>query len=223
MSDTQRSPLWKQLVGALAGAAVAFVLYNGYTFTTTHLMADVVPPGPIVDAVGRLWPSSTVDSPKSASSASASFPSAAAVSSSRVFLGPFGSIRGLKKFYAFNASSQSSFAPVIHATAETSAASSASSASSVAASSGSAEVVDQEASSSSEEQVELHDAPPVDPSQQIWPPVSEPAPPAPVVPAQPLVASVSHASTLPQSGFGLDVLAVSTLGAMIGRKRAKKA
>ena len=36
---TPKTPLWKQLLGALAGATVAFVAYQGYTFTTDHLTA----------------------------------------------------------------------------------------------------------------------------------------------------------------------------------------
>lgn len=37
-------PLWKQLVGALGGAAVAFMLYQGYTFTAPRLQALVTLP-----------------------------------------------------------------------------------------------------------------------------------------------------------------------------------
>ncbi len=34
-----KPPLWKQLLGALTGAIIAFVLYQAYTFTSSHLQA----------------------------------------------------------------------------------------------------------------------------------------------------------------------------------------
>ncbi len=44
MSDTQNTPLWKQLLGAATGAAVAFVLYEGVTFASDHLQAVIAMP-----------------------------------------------------------------------------------------------------------------------------------------------------------------------------------
>lgn len=34
-----KPPLWKQLLGALTGATIAVVLYQAYTFTSSHLQA----------------------------------------------------------------------------------------------------------------------------------------------------------------------------------------
>ena len=203
MSDTQKAPLWKQLLGALAGATVAFVLYQGYTFTADHLVAGLIMDGP-----RHVRPTGTLESPSyfgSASSSSVSSVAAAASSQSssdRAFLGPFGTIRGLKKFFRFGVSSSSSISAVA-AVPQQSSASTAVQPQSPAPQPASA------SSSSVAEQL---------PELEVSSVPSEPTP-------APIVASVvaSQSKKLPKSGFGLDVVAVVTLGAVIGKRRAKRA
>lgn len=44
MSESKKPPLWKQLLGAIAGAAIALVLYEGYVVVTPKLTALVTLP-----------------------------------------------------------------------------------------------------------------------------------------------------------------------------------
>ena len=37
--SSSRPPLWKQLLGAVAGSAAALALFHGYTFTRPHIVA----------------------------------------------------------------------------------------------------------------------------------------------------------------------------------------
>ncbi len=289
MSDTNtntKTPLWKQLVGAATGAAVAFVVYQGYTFTSEHLTALVTLPqgSGIMDRSGtptHVWPTGTPESPiaVAASSASAMATASSSVSqnaSTRVNLGPFGSVKGLKKFFQFGQGASSSALPPIAVNVSV---------------------------SSSVSSVTTAGMAPADGAMHLWPTstVTTPAeavvptPPAPVVgrlrplrgptayeagsqnsdisstasssswsdssfgveppavtkplvtgvdwssssssmsaeaitdsiPAEPVyhapvVSAQKHASKLPQSGFGLDVLAVVAVGSVFGRKRAMK-
>ncbi|MDD4628732.1 MAG: hypothetical protein PHE68_05060 [Candidatus Peribacteraceae bacterium] len=49
--DTTSTPFWKQILGALAGAGVALVLYGGYATTAPHLQAWLIAPQSQIDAV----------------------------------------------------------------------------------------------------------------------------------------------------------------------------
>lgn len=49
--DTSSSPFWKQILGALAGAGVALVLYGGYATTAPHLQAWLIAPQTQINAV----------------------------------------------------------------------------------------------------------------------------------------------------------------------------
>jgi len=48
--DTNSSPLWKQLLGAVAGAGVALLLYGGYTQVSPKLTAWIVAPQANINA-----------------------------------------------------------------------------------------------------------------------------------------------------------------------------
>lgn len=48
--NTNLPSLWKQLLGALAGAGVALLLYGGYSTVAPHLTAWVVAPQAYIDA-----------------------------------------------------------------------------------------------------------------------------------------------------------------------------
>ena len=132
MSETNtapKTPLWKQLLGALAGATVAFVIDKGYTFTSDHLTAMTGIPArfsqPTGTAESQAFSSSSMEPPASSTSSTPDVSSVAgSTSSARVILGPFGTVRGLKKFFQFGASSSAAAVAVISASSSSSSVSS---------------------------------------------------------------------------------------------------
>lgn len=267
MSETNitRRPLWKQLTGALAGAAIAFVLYQGYSVAADRLVAAVPMgpaagavagsptsasaeatggrPGPFVDAVGRLWPGEPWYTFASSASSSSSSDSSSQSPENRVFYGPFGSIRSLKKYFQpFPSSSSSSTTesamtaagagPLVGMQGAGLSSSSLSYVTVTARSSStssrrSAPQVSSAASSSSWSEAFPVAAPPV-----AAPPIpagtetSTDALPEPFVrltpPAIVVGAKDVTRSALPKTGLGLDVLAVMALGAVAGGRWKRK-
>lgn len=280
MSDT-KTPLWKQVLGALSGAAIAFVVYQGYTFTSGHLTALVtLPKG---SGIMDYWtgpqqharPTGTLDSPaasvfsSSASSSSAASAVSAASITDRIFLGPFGSVRGLKKFFLFDPSPVAP-ASVAAVTADSS------SSSRVSPSTADGHVWPTATLNFPTETVVPPSSVPSGRTRPLPSPRSAPAVQArtrtavtrPIAqqgtvsaplpsgsmevasssrssrsrPARVLPVAVQASSTssvrsvpqrtvahppatheqLPQSGFGLDVIAVTALGAVIGRRKMKR-
>ena len=255
MSDTnltQKTPLWKQLLGAAIGATAAFVLYQGYAFTSDHLQAVLMS-----DPAGHIWPSGTIESPTAFETISSSSSSAAS-QNVRPLLGPFGSIRGLKKFFLFGNSSSSAAAPAIAAAVSSSASSM------IAVQPSIDSVLHMWPTSTVTTPAEaVVPTPPAPPPRVRRIPAFRPAPvngqqvdsgltevsssesssevsmaaqsgssdsaainapsPPPVepMPVPTVVALTQKQKKLPKSGFGLDVLAVTALGAVIGRRRAK--
>ncbi len=249
MPDT-KTPLWKQLVGAATGAAVAFVVYHGYTFTSDRLTALVTLPqgSGIMDRSGTpthvrptgTWDSTTQVSSSSTAAVTAAESSSVAAqnSSDRVFLGPFGIARGLKKFFQFEQSTSSSSLPPIAVNAPASSAASSGTA-------GTAGIAPADAamhlwpgstasgSSWSESSFGVEPQPAVtrplvtevewssSSSAMSVEAVTDSIPAEPAYSA-PVVSMKKHPGKLPQSGFGLDVLAVVAVGSVLGRKRAMK-
>ncbi len=202
MSDTNtppKAPLWKQLLGALTGATIAVVLYQGYTFTSSQLVADVgafqadVSSGPQESPSAPLMPwemgfGAASSPPRRTEQAPAPF--------------PFGIEPASEPFPAADPM-MGPFGPEPHPAAM------------------------EESSSSQEsspEAIAQEDVPPQMPEPA---PMEEPMPTQESLPeAVHLVTAdvPEHGEKLPQSGFGLDLLAVTALGAVIGsRRRAKRA
>ncbi len=205
MSDT-KTPLWKQLLGAVIGATVAFVLYQGYTVGSGYVQAALT-----FDSAGHARPTGTLDSPEIAQATWSSSAASSRSSENRLQLGPFGSLRGLKKFFQpIPSASSANSSAAITVTAPA--------------------VMAQAAASSSESWSSSSWSPPVEPVPVIAQDVSYPEPvfiPEEMPPQSdpvPEITAVAHTNgRLPQSGFGLDVLAVMAVGAVVGRKRAKRA
>ncbi|MSR86742.1 hypothetical protein EXS70_01045 [Candidatus Peribacteria bacterium] len=208
--------LVKQLLGALAGATIAFVLYQGYSFTSSHLTALITLPGgvPAVDlraSPRRDFPRpvGTWDSPvvvSSASAASSTTLSSSRSSENRPYLGPFGTLRGLKKFFQ---------APVTE----------------LASSSAVALVMDMAGSSSWSSISSTSSTSSVRILRHVWTRMAlqggtvssfaSSRTPRSIPVRTPVVASMPQGrGALPQSGFGMEVIAFCALGAVIGRMRA---
>lgn len=259
MSETTitRRPLWKQLTGALAGAAIAFVLYQGYGIAADHLVAAVPMgpaagavagsptsasaeatggrPGPFVDAIGRLWPGEPwYTFASSASSPSSSDSSSSQSSENRVFYGPFGSIRSLRKYFQPLPSGSSSST----AASVTTAAGAAPLAGTQATGFSSSSLTYVTVVARSSSQSSRDSATQIGTASSSWSeafPVA--APETADVPLEPIVELTAPAprpaivmdatvtaskNALPKSGFGLDVLAVMALGAVAGGRWKKK-
>ena len=289
MSDTPKSPLWKQLTGALAGAAVAFVLYEGYALTTSHLQAVVgnrgrvevtgtlgfPAPGTVngdsavtaaqavsASSVARVRRAHWYDSPASSSSvavAQVALPASSASSaSSAASPANYGRWTGPERTASFPTQQEKGLTqtPVPHIPQRISISGTLASSSSDAAwwvkalndrpgaavlagtqavqsSSSAASPVAQAVAAPAPDTVTSpvfsmhHSSVSVAPVPVAAPIVPSYVPaPIPVHVSQtahPLAGSVTgRKARLPQSGFGLDILAVTALGAVIGRKRAMK-
>ena len=188
MSDTNtppKPPLWKQILGALTGATIAVVLYQGYTFTSSQLVADIgafqadvssdsqeSPPMPLMPWEMGFETSSSAQ----AEQAPPPF--------------PFGIDPTPQQFPPSDPMTDP-FAQELHPAAM------------------------EESSSSQESSPEAI-------AQEAPAPIEESAPTQESLPeAVHLVTTdaPAHGVKLPQSGFGLDLLAVAAVGAVVGRRR----
>ena len=268
MSDTQKAPLWKQLLGAITGAAVALVLYEAYVIVTPKLTALVTLPTSqapsTFDDVGTiagtrpLWPTGTLGSPAVAPSSSSSSSSAFAHSTQSSAKSSISSYQNIVVQQPATVSSSSSpsvinaygrgmwpttTAESPHVRFERDASASSSSARTIARGRGQSPTAgwdtpiaqlppsmqtDPASSSSKASSASIESAQPMVEEQIQAEPliVSEPEPSLPVQEEQEqaeVLAAIGQSEQLPSSGFGLDLLAVGALGAVMGRRRVQRA
>lgn len=209
MSDTTitpKTPLWKQLLGAIAGALAAFILYQGYTFTADHIAA-VTTGGP---RAGVLWPSATASFPNETIDPDASSPSAPGRMRSVVGTGDAPA--------AMQNEAVVEQQPAV-----------------IGDSSAATNSIAMEVAPPMEEQAPVEAEPSASdldvPVEETMVVESAPIPesePLPITAQNPFAAPTmadsatmanNQGTSLPQSGFGIDVVAVMTIGAILGKRK----
>lgn len=196
-----KTSLWKQFLGALAGATVAFMLFQAYAFTSVRLEGALVgnwhprPSG----TLGFPNADAPATEPLVAEAQSSSFSAATAQSSSSV-------VRTVSPEEFLGTTDTADTAVTAPEAFENPYADAPTPA-----------VAPPDTSSSAAAEPVVEFPAPAEPTEPPVPvePLSEP-----IVPADAAVA-MAHAGKLPQTGFGLDLIAFTTLGALIGSRRSK--
>jgi hypothetical protein len=197
----KKMPLWKQILGAVAGAGFAFVAYQSYAFTAPRLQALVtLPSGAPVDATKPLRTDPMNTNYRSSMSSSWSSSSEEAV-----FAPAMGAMAAM--------SSQPAVEPMLDPNITTMQESSSSETWQPEA-----QMFDEQSSESSSEEFNDIMAAEAESSSSEEPPV-----PPLYEPTPPLMATMTeHASHLPQSGFGLELVGITALGAALGRRATRR-